>query len=96
MMAPEIGTVDPSGLPLEEKTLLGRFFGSKKGKVYLEDPETGKKQNCKVTFWSMHKTTGESELRFLVPKSTKAFLPGRYLLKISNQVGIDETDFTIE
>ena len=54
-----------SGIPEEEIVLTGKFFGTKKGKVYLEYTDSKgqtKKKSCKVTYWYMNPTTGESEL----------------------------------
>jgi len=65
----------------------GKFFGTKKGKVYLYDPITEKKKNCKVTSWTMNESTGISELTFIVPKTSKSFPVATYQLKISNKVG---------
>jgi len=80
------------GVPGTEITVTGKFFSTKKGKVYLEDPATGKKKNCKVTSWYMDKTNGESELRFIVPK----LLPAVYPLKVTNKVGAAETTFAVD
>jgi hypothetical protein len=98
MMAPRIISVDPSGTPGAEKTISGNYFGSKKGKVYLEDPSTGQKKNCKVTSWSMDSGTGISSLNFVVPKP-KGYVPGvptSYNLKVTNKVGTATTTFRIE
>ena len=65
-----------SGIPEEEIVLTGKFFGTKKGKVYLEYVDSKgqtKKKSCKVTYWYMNPTTGASELRFVVPKLSKSF-----------------------
>jgi hypothetical protein len=99
MMAPQIVSVDPdSGLPGEKIEVSGNFFGSKKPKVYLEHPVTGKKQNCKVTDGFMNAETGASNVEFLVPRPSKRFPAGSYLLKINNQVGTvtASTNFTVE
>ena len=98
MKAPEIVSVDSSGQPGNEKTLSGNFFGSKKGKIYLEDQSTGQKKNCKVTSWSMDKATGASSIKFLVPKP-KGYVPGvstTYNLKVTNKVGTATTTFIID
>lgn len=99
MMAPQIVSVDPdSGLPGEKIEVSGNFFGSKKPKIYLEHPVTGKKQNCKVTDGFMNAETGASNVEFLVPRPSKRFPAGSYLLKINNQVGTvtASTNFTVE
>jgi hypothetical protein len=96
MMAPEIKDVDPSGIPEEEKTLSGIYFGTKKGKVYIEDPGGGKEIECKVKEWSMYDpVTGDSRIRFIVPKLPKGLLPGPYTLKVTNKVGSDSTTFAV-
>jgi hypothetical protein len=83
------------GSPGTEMTVTGKYFGTKKGKVTMEGLVTGKKKNCRVTSWHMDKTSGNSELRFIVPKLSKEFLQGEYLLKVKNKVGIAETTFTV-
>ena len=47
---PVIDTVEPlfDNNIGDEITISGSFFGTKKGKVYLEDLATGKKKSCKV------------------------------------------------
>jgi hypothetical protein len=95
MMAPEIVLVDPpSGSTPDGIRVLGNFFGTKKGKVYLEYEQGArlKKKNCKVMSWGMDSIT------FSVPKTSKSFPPGTYRLKVVNKVGIAEapSDFTIE
>jgi hypothetical protein len=97
MRDPEVAPLlSKNGSPGTEITITGRFFSTKKGKVYLEDPYTGKKKNCKVTSWSMDPVTGESTLTFVVPKVSKSFLPGTYPLKITNKIGTVETTFTVD
>jgi hypothetical protein len=81
-----------SGTPI---TVIGKFYSTKKGKVYLEDQISGKMKTCKVTDWYMDPTSGISTLTFVVPKSSKTFLPGPYLLKIINKVGTGQTNFTV-
>ena len=50
-------------------TIHGKFFGTTKGKVYLEydDNATYKKKGCTVLSWTMDRTTGDSEVVFVVP-----------------------------
>ena len=78
------------GLPEQEIVLTGRFFGTKKGKVYLEEliAKETKKKSCKVTYWYMNPTTGESEIRFIVPKVSKSFTLGPHPLTIVNKIGV--------
>lgn len=75
-------------------TITGKFFGTRKGKVYLEYEKKGNivKKNCKVVFWGM------DSISFIVPKATKSFLPGTYPLKIMNRIGIAEAplNFMVE
>jgi len=98
MMAPGIVSVDPSGKPGVEKTILGNYFGTKKGKIYLGDPITGKNKKCKITYWYMDPSNGTSTVRFLVPKP-KGYVPGvptQYDLKLTNKVGTASATFIIE
>jgi hypothetical protein len=79
------------GIPEEEIVLTGRFFGTKKGKVYIEYTDSKgqtKKKTCKVTYWNMIPATGESELRFIVPKISKTFTVGPHPLKVDNKIRI--------
>ena len=80
------------GSPGDEITITGKFFGSRKGRVYLENPSTEKKKYCKVTSWSMDPATGESTLTFVVPKGLVA---GTYPFKVKNKVGTASTTFSI-
>jgi hypothetical protein len=90
---PQIDSLDAhhgaAGTPI---TITGNFFGTKKGKVYLEDISTGRKKNCKVTSWGM------GSISFSVPKTSKGFPAGTYPLSVENKVGIAEapSSFTIE
>lgn len=84
---PEIDSVEPDrGSVGEPISIQGRFFGTKKGKVYL-DCGTGAmtvRKSGKVMSWSMNATTGEGEIQFLVPKG----LPiGSCDLTLTNTVG---------
>jgi len=92
---PEIDSVSPnSGAPGAIITLTGKFFGNKKGKVYLEYESKGviKLKSCKVLAWGMEPKTGEGEVVFVVPKG---LAPGTYPLKINNSVAEDIGEFTI-
>lgn len=91
MMAPEITSVDPSsGLNPNEIVISGNYFGTKRGKIYLENTVTGKKKRCKITAWGMDSIT------FIAPKTSKRFPAKEYLLKVVNKVGEDSTTFTVE
>ncbi len=79
---PVIDTVLPlSGAVGEEIEITGRFFGAKKGKVFLEDQVNNKMKGCKVTYWFMDKLTGDSTVRFIVPKLPTDLYP----LYVSNK-----------
>ncbi len=96
VMDPEI--IEPllvnNGSPGAEISVTGRFFSTKKGKVSIEGLSKGqpKSKNCKVTYWFMNPTTGESELRFVVPKGLDQ---GTYPLILTNKVGGTQTTFTV-
>jgi hypothetical protein len=89
-----------SGIPGEEIVLTGRFFGTKKGKVFLEYTDSkgqAKKKSCKVSSWYMNPTTGVSELKFFVPKLSKSFTTGLHPLRVENKIGfaIASEDFIV-
>lgn len=100
MMAPRITSIAPaSGAASEEITIYGNYFGSKKGKVYLEYEQRSqlKKRRCTVTEWSMYDTmNGQSRITFIVPKPLREVLAGPLNLTIVNKVGKDSTTFTME
>jgi hypothetical protein len=80
---PEIGTVAPSSGPaLTKVTISGKYFATKKGKVYLE--QGGESKACKVVSWTMTPATGVSTIQFLVPKK---YPVGTYTLRVTNKVG---------
>jgi hypothetical protein len=86
--APEIRSINPnSGSTGDEITILGSFFGTKKGKVFLGG------KSCKIRSWTMDPTTGLSEIRFVVPKGLSL---GIQELKVINKVGEDTESFTAE
>lgn len=96
VMKPVIDSLSADfGSPEVEITVRGWFFGTKKSKVYLEDPVHKVKKACKVTHWSMAPSTGDSEIRFVVPKVSNSFAPGTYQLRASNKVGSVLTNFTV-
>jgi hypothetical protein len=67
----EIDSIDQGlGSAYDQVTVKGKFFGTKKGKVYLEYEEGGQvlKKSCSVTKWWMDPVTNESEIIFAVPK----------------------------
>jgi hypothetical protein len=86
--APEIISVEPSsGSANDLITVNGFNFGTKKGKVTLDG------KNCKVASWMMAPSTGESEIGFIVPKGLTS---GAKEVKVTNGVGADTTNFTID
>ncbi len=85
---PQIDSTEPTNGSIgEEITAKGFFFGTEKGKVTL-----GKKR-AKVLSWTMDSQTGESEIRFVVPKD---LTPGIEKLKVTNEVGSGTTSFTVD
>jgi hypothetical protein len=68
-------------------TINGKFFGSKKGKVYLGG------KSCKVTSWIVNQAGGNDEIKFQVPKG----VTGTQELHVSNRVGSSGTvGFTVD
>jgi hypothetical protein len=68
--SPEISSINRAeGTAWDEITIRGRFFGTKKGKVYLEYEDSGSpvRKNCKVLSWAMDPASGEGEIVFVVP-----------------------------
>lgn len=88
--APEsVNITADAGLPGDQIEVTGNYFGSKKGKIFLEDPVTGWVKRCRIASWSMDQTTGESSVIFAVPKP-KGYVPGvsmSYTLKVTNKIG---------
>jgi hypothetical protein len=77
------------GLPGDQIEITGNYFGSKKGKIYLEDQVSGLTKSCRVVSWSMDPTSGESTVIFTVPKP-KGYVQGvstPYTLKVTNKIG---------
>ncbi len=92
---PVIDSVLPLAAPVgEEIEITGRFFGAKKGKIYLDNQSAGKMQSCKVTSWIMNKTSGDSTARFIVPKLPNGVYP---LYVVNKKVGTsqDGIDFGV-
>jgi hypothetical protein len=87
---PEIDFLAYQGVAGDPITLTGNFFGTKKGKVYIENPDTGKMKNCKIISWSM------DIIDFTVPKMSNSFPVGSYRLKVDNKIGMATSEnFTI-
>lgn len=98
--APEnASVVTDFGLPGEQIEVRGNYFGSKKGKIYLEDSASGWVKSCRVVSWAMDQTTGESSVIFAVPKPN-GYVPGiptSYTVRVTNKVGtaLASVEFTI-
>lgn len=92
---PELDDLPVSqGSPGDERTISGKFFGTRKGKVYLEytKGDDAKKAPCHVVSWAMDPQTGASTIVFRVPKTLD---PGTYQLKVMNRVGTEGKSFAI-
>ena len=88
VVAPEIDSIDPtSGSAGDTIIVYGNFFGTKKGKVTLDT------KTCKVLSWTMDPTTGESDIYFVVPKGLSS---GTHELNVTNGIGMDTSNFTID
>jgi hypothetical protein len=91
---PEIGFLDfyHGAAGVNSITITGNFFGTKKGKAYLEYEKNGQPKNkgCKVMSWGIDRIT------FVVPKGLVSGIA--YPLKVTNKVGTAEapSDFTID
>jgi len=78
-----------SGLPGNQIEIAGDYFGSKKGKIYLEDQMSGHPRSCRIISWSMNPATGKSSAVFAVPKPN-GYVPGisaSYTLRVTNKIG---------
>ncbi len=88
VVAPEIDTVNPArGSTNDQITINGFFFGTKKGKVTIGG------KNSRVILWTMDPVTGESEIKSVVPRGLNL---GTQELKVTNGVGSDSVNFTID
>jgi hypothetical protein len=56
-----------AGLPGDQIEVTGNYFGSKKGKIFLEDPVTGWVKSCRIVTWSMDQTTERARLSLPCP-----------------------------
>ena len=87
-MWPVIDSVDPEiGSVNDEIAVKAQFFGTKRGKVTLGG------KNCRIKVWTMDPTTGASEVHFMIPRGLSL---GTHELKITNGVGFDTTNCTVE
>jgi hypothetical protein len=93
---PEIVSVNPNGGKAGDQiTIHGKFFGMKKGKVYLGYLVNGKpiKKNCSVVSWTVDPATEEGDIIFVVPPG---LAPGVYdLIVTNNSAGSDTDTFTM-
>ena len=83
-----------SGLPGNQIEIAGDYFGSKKGKIYLEDQKSGHPRSCRIISWSMDPATGKSSAVFAVPKPN-GYVPGisaSYTLRVINKIGSASAD----
>ena len=88
MMGPEIDSIDPShGAADDDITIGGFFFVTTRGKITLGG------KNCKVLSWTMEPITGKSEIKFVIPRGLS---PGIHELKLTNKVGTDSVNFTMD
>ena len=88
MMSPEIDSIDPAhGAVNDDITIDGFFFGTTRGKITLGG------KTCRVLSWTMEPITGKSEIKFVVPRGLSS---GTHELKLTNTVGTDSVDFTVD
>ena len=97
IMRPDIEFISPEEEVVKTHvTISGNYFGSKKGKVFLEyvKNDKQKKKRCKVLEWIMDSGTGVSSITFKVPKKLST---ETYDVRVKNRVGSDtlEEGFTI-
>jgi hypothetical protein len=77
----------------DEITVNGRFFGSKKPKVFLKYLDgSGVAKKCKVRSSSMDPATGASAALFVVPKLP----PGFYAIDLANKIGEADSGYDFE
>ena len=82
LKVPEIIDVIPKqGVRGDEIGVWGKFLGTKKGKVYLEDFDT--KKSCRITSWPTDPLADEGYITFVVPN----IATGLYDLTITNSLG---------
>ena len=88
VVAPEIGTVNPtSGSTNDKIKINGLFFGTKKREVTIGG------KTCRVLSWTIDPMTGEGEIQFVVPRGLSS---GIHEIKVINAVGMDTTNFAID
>ena len=93
IMAPTIDAITSGSCSTGGKNVIsGKFFSTNKPKVYLLNTVTSRKYTCKVSAFSMDPDTGDSSLRFSVPKVPDLDL-GNYELVLQTKTGQVSTSF---
>jgi len=89
---PELDVFTPTqAAPGHLVTLTGRFFSTKKPKIYFANIATGKRKKAKVKRIEMDPLTGLSEVLFAVPKLES----GPYLFSLVSKIGDATTTYTV-
>jgi hypothetical protein len=84
--SPEINSINSNSASIGQTiTVMGSYFGSKKGNVYLVDGSE-KRIKCKVGSWTMDSQTNDSEIVFAIPKKV---VSGNYDIQVINKIGAD-------
>jgi hypothetical protein len=104
--SPEISSIERAdGTAGGHITIHGKFFGTSKGKVYLEYEEgegsvrlrslgiSPKRTNCQILSWTMDPATEKGDIVFVVPQRLD---PGVYDLIVTNSAKSDSDVFTIK
>jgi hypothetical protein len=92
IMAPVIdGGISLSGVAGETVTITGWFFTTQKPRVYLENPNSSRRKRCNVRASNMDPASGQSSLKFKVPKLN----PGTYNFILKTKIDEASTTFTI-
>lgn len=83
------------GFPGQEIVLEGRFFGNRKGKVYIEyeKDRAQRRRGCLLKGWSMDSSTGYSTVTFRLPKTLE---PGAHKIIVANKVGEAEAPLFVD
>jgi hypothetical protein len=81
--------ISDTGSSGETATVNGKFFTTKKPKVYLIHKETSQTKKCKVTSSTMNVQTGESTLQFVIPADNFS----EQTLVLITKIGEAEFDF---
>jgi hypothetical protein len=87
-VSPVSGGATAAGAVLQ---LEGRWFGAKRGKVYLDDG-SGRLRALKIWSWSMDPETGTSAARVQLPSG----VAGSFDVIVSSRVGNGTTELAIE